>query len=427
MNYPVWQLDFAGGGLLIAMIAIIHVYVAQFAVGGGLFLVLTEMKGVREKNSDIIAYVKSHTRFFMLLTMVFGAVTGVGIWFTISLLNPAATSVLIHTFVFAWAIEWLFFMAEIVSLFIYYYTFDRLDSSTHIKIGWIYFGCAWMSLFMINGIIDFMLTPGGWLQSGSFWAGFFNPTFWPALFFRSFFSVIIAGLFGFLTAACLKDARLRLTLVRFCAKWLLAPFVFFIGAAWWYKAALPAHVQEVIFQKSPELEPFMAAFLYCSPLIVIGGLLMAVKLPTVIGKRLAAVMLVIGLVYFGAFEFVREGGRRPYIIYDHMYSTSILKKDMEKVARTGVLQQAKWVEHKEIRDDNRLEAGKELFDLLCLPCHSFGGPFNDMRPLAARTSPGELELIMSTMGRQRAYMPPFAGTEEEKQAIIYFLSNMPTD
>ena len=40
MNYPIWQLDFAGGGLLIATIAILHVYVAHFAVGGGLFLVL---------------------------------------------------------------------------------------------------------------------------------------------------------------------------------------------------------------------------------------------------------------------------------------------------------------------------------------------------------------------------------------------------
>ena len=83
MNYPVWQLEFAGGGLLIALIAIIHVYIAQFAVGGGLFLVLTEMKGLRENNRSIIEYVAAHTRFFVLMTMVLGALTGVGIWFTI--------------------------------------------------------------------------------------------------------------------------------------------------------------------------------------------------------------------------------------------------------------------------------------------------------------------------------------------------------
>ncbi len=162
MNYPVWQLEFLGGGFLIAVIAIIHVYIAQFAVGGGLFLVLTEHLGRRRKDQGIIDFVRKHTKFFLLLTMVFGALTGVGIWFTISLLNPSATSVLIHTFVFAWGTEWVFFLIEIISLFIYYYTFDRLSKRNHLIIGWIYFGAAWMSLFVINGIIDFMLTPGAW-------------------------------------------------------------------------------------------------------------------------------------------------------------------------------------------------------------------------------------------------------------------------
>jgi hypothetical protein len=98
MNYPVWQLEFLGGGFLIAVIAIIHVYIAQFAVGGGLFLVLTEHLAHSRNDLGILNFVRKHTKFFLLLTMVAGALTGVGIWFTISLLNPSATSVLIHTF-----------------------------------------------------------------------------------------------------------------------------------------------------------------------------------------------------------------------------------------------------------------------------------------------------------------------------------------
>jgi hypothetical protein len=47
MNYPVWELQAAGGGLLIALVAVIHVYIAHFAVGGGLLLVLTEIKARR--------------------------------------------------------------------------------------------------------------------------------------------------------------------------------------------------------------------------------------------------------------------------------------------------------------------------------------------------------------------------------------------
>ncbi|MDH3348033.1 MAG: cytochrome ubiquinol oxidase subunit I, partial [Desulfobulbaceae bacterium] len=256
MNYPVWQLTEAGGGLLIAVIAIFHVYISHFAVGGGLFLVLTEIKSYRDNDPVIRSYLYTHTKFFLLVTMVAGGMSGVGIWFTIALLNPAATSKLIHTFVFAWAIEWVFFVIEITALFIYFYTFDRLERRLHTTIGWIYFISAWMSLFIINGIIGFMLTPGEWLNNGNFWSGLFNPSFWPALFFRSFLAIMIAGLFGCITATNIKNIPSRHALLRYCATWLLAPFALFLCSAWWYRSSLPPELESLIFQGMPELLPF---------------------------------------------------------------------------------------------------------------------------------------------------------------------------
>jgi hypothetical protein len=38
MNYPVWYLPTIGGGTLIALISIVHVFISHFAVGGGLYL-----------------------------------------------------------------------------------------------------------------------------------------------------------------------------------------------------------------------------------------------------------------------------------------------------------------------------------------------------------------------------------------------------
>jgi cytochrome bd-type quinol oxidase subunit 1 len=92
MNYPLWEVPLLGGGMVIALIAIVHVFVSHFAVGGGLFLVLAERKAHREENRELLAYVKVHARFFALLTVVFGAVTGVGIWFAIGLAHPADES-----------------------------------------------------------------------------------------------------------------------------------------------------------------------------------------------------------------------------------------------------------------------------------------------------------------------------------------------
>ncbi|HZP24649.1 MAG TPA: cytochrome ubiquinol oxidase subunit I [Terriglobales bacterium] len=159
MNYPLWQIGFPGG-LLIALVAVVHVFVSHFAVGGGAYLVLLESRARRLNNAGLLAYVRRHSVFFALLTLVFGAVTGVGIWFTIGLVSPEATSSLIHTFVWGWAIEWVFFFVEITAALIYAYGWDRLDSATHMAVGWVYFAAAWASLAIINGIITYMLTPG---------------------------------------------------------------------------------------------------------------------------------------------------------------------------------------------------------------------------------------------------------------------------
>jgi mono/diheme cytochrome c family protein len=151
---------------------------------------------------------------------------------------------------------------------------------------------------------------------------------------------------------------------------------------------------------------------------------MAIRMPSGVSRSFAAIMLIIGFLNFGAFEFLREGGRRPYIIYDYMYSNSILKEDVPYVAENGVLNLARWVENRTVTDENRLAAGRELFDMLCLSCHSIGGPLNDIREQVRRSSPEELNLIFDTMGGQRPYMPPFPGTPSEKHILIDYLNDV---
>jgi len=43
MEYPIWHLTTLGGGFWIALVGTFHVFLAHFAVGGGLYLVLAEM------------------------------------------------------------------------------------------------------------------------------------------------------------------------------------------------------------------------------------------------------------------------------------------------------------------------------------------------------------------------------------------------
>jgi len=421
MNYPVWELYASGGGLLIAIIAVIHVYIAHFAVGGGLYLVLCEQRAHKSQNIELFAYLKKHTRFFMLLTMVFGGVTGVGIWFTMSLLSPEASSVLIHQFVFAWAVEWIFFTCEIIALFIYYYSFDRIQPEIHIRIGWFYFGFAWLSLFVVNGIISFMITPGQWLETGNFWHGLFNPGFLPSLLFRTALTIVFAGIFGVVTASALKNDDFRNQQFRFCGKWILSGLLSLPVFAHFYFYSLPDISEKMIKGASPEIQPFVILFLLLFGMLLISGIVMFTTLTQQKQKILAYSLLIMGLLYMGSFEWIREASRKPYIIYNYLYANQQYKFDTSIIKEKGILKTAKWSQHKTITSENKMDAGHELFLISCSSCHSIGGPINDILPLTQKYSITGMRSALIGQGKITPYMPEFLGSSEERNALAHYI------
>jgi len=420
MNYPIWELYSSGGGLLIVLIAVLHVYIAHFAVGGGLYLVLCECKANRDQNDDLLSYLKVHARFFMLLTMVLGGVTGVGIWFTMSLISPEATSVLIHHFVFAWATEWVFFTGEIVALFVYYYTFNRIDRQVHLRIGWIYFAFAWLSLFVINGIISFMLTPGQWLETGNFWHGFFNPSFVPSLLFRTALTIIFAGIFGLLTAVNIDKESLRNDQIRYCGKWILSGLMTLPIFAHFYFHSLSDH-SEALIQGSPEIQPVVMLFLILFAMIVTCGGMLFLQLSLQTKKVLAFSLLIMGLIYMGSFEWIREASRKPYIIHNYLLANQVFEKNTQHLQKQGILKHAKWTRHKTITPENIQDAGHDLFFLACSSCHSIGGPMNDILKLTQKYSTTGLIANLTGQGKITSYMPRFYGTDQEKSALAQYI------
>lgn len=422
MNYPVWYLPETGGGLLIAVIAILHVFVSHFAVGGGLYLIYAEKKGLRENSAAILEFTRRHARFFLLLTMVFGSITGVGIWFIIALVNPAATSFLIHNFVFGWAAEWVFFVVEIAAAFVYYYTFGRMDSATHLKVGWLYFIAAWMSLFLINGIIGVMLTPGSWAENMNFWVGFFNPSFFPSLFFRTFVALMIAACYGYLSASFTRDQAVRVSMTRFSSKWALISLGCAIPAGLWYLSVLPGEPYGLVMGKSPTISavlPWGAAGIVVLLAIMLGA---GIKRPERNLKPVALAAIASALAIMGAFEWTREAARRPFVINEVMYSNSILKNDVDRLNQQGFLKNALWVENRQVSDANRLQAGEELFIHQCYSCHTVNGRNNDIVRATEKMSYRAMSKYLEKIHRVRYFMPPFAGTEDENMALAAYIA-----
>ncbi len=422
MNYPVWFLPETGGGSLIALISILHVFVSHFAVGGGLYLIYAEKKGLREKSQPILDFTKRHARFFLLITMVFGSISGVGIWFIIALVNPAATSLLIHNFVFGWAAEWVFFTVEIAAAFVYYYMFGRMDSKTHLQVGWLYFIAAWMSLALINGIIGVMLTPGSWAESMDFWAGFFNPGFFPSLVFRTFIAVMIAACYGYLSASFTTDSKTRVTMTRFSAKWALVSLGLSVLSGFWYLSVLSDQSHGLVMGKSPTivaLLPWVGGGLVFFLLAMLGA---GIIRPSLNQKPVALLAMVSALLIMGGFEWAREAARRPYVINEVMYSNSILKKDMADLNAKGYLHKALWVQNKQVSEDNLVAAGEELFLHQCYACHTVNGRNNDIVKATSSMSYRALVSYIKKIHEVRYFMPPFAGTEMEGRALAAYIA-----
>lgn len=438
MDYPIWNLAI-GGGVLIGIVAIAHVLVSHFAVGGGIAMAIVETMAVRRGDGALRQLARRTSLMLILVSTVFGAISGVGIWVTIGLVHPAATSALIHNFVWAWAIEWVFFILEVATALAYYATWERVRPRTHLFLIWLYAFAAFMSLVIIQGIIAFMLTPGRWLETGAFFDGFFNPSYLPGLVLRTGVALFLAGAYMTLAALREPDREARPRLVRLLAVFQVVGVLVAYGGYRWWEAVLPDHVRAIFLGSSPLLAS-LATTRHLLLWALAGYLVLstfALLLPRAQRWPGAVLALALAFTFFGGYERLREGARKPFVIRDAMFSNGILVAEIPLLNQRGVLAKARWA----AREDDGTTAGKgrAVFRAQCASCHTLAGYLSIRRlvqPADADTLRGILS-IMREDGEQLAgtppgqpvptrqlnypFMPPFVGTEEELEALVSYL------
>lgn len=445
MHYPWWYVPFLTSPMLIAAIAVLHVYVSMYAVGGGLFLAVETRYAYGLRNDKYLAYLKDHAWFFILLTVVYGAITGVGIWWTIGLASPLATEALIHIFVFGWAMEYVFFVLEIASAFIFYYYWGRLEPKTHQIIGWIYAASAWISLVLITAITGFMLNPGAWPQNRDFWVGFFNPQFLPQTLARTGGALLLASLYVYLHAAFReKDATLRnLIGSRSARPGLLGAILVTVGGLWWY-AALPESSKAALIAASTL--NILMVLIFAVTVVVFAMLYLGpYRNPGWITPGFALLLFTFGLAAIGAGEFIREAVRKPYIVYRVVYGNQILPEELSALRQTGYLEGGAWTRAYVARhypqtanaqgqideaallalpETDRLALGEVLFQYHCNDCHSGAEGYSAVSHLIRGWTPEMIRTVVENPDKTQFFMPPFAGTAEEAELLTQYLSSI---
>lgn len=481
MNYPFWDVPMIGSAWVIGAIAIFHILISHFAVGGGLYLPMAEAKALREGRTDWLETLHKHSKFFLVLTGVFGAVSGVGIWFSIGLANPEATSTLIHNFVFGWAIEWVFFLVELTTAAVYYYTWNRIPAKLHLKIGWLYAVSSLLTLVIINGILTFMLTPGGtWLsvagsgnEASVFWNAFFNPTYWPSLFLRTLVCISLAGIYALITASRIDGyefPQLKTSLVRWSAKWLFPSFVLMPVFFLWYLLSVPAASRQLLSLGVSTIGQGVFTQVTRAALVTVmtSATIVAVVYNVAwknarslsLGWALSVLALALGAT--AATEQAREMLRKPYVIGEHMYSNGVRKSEIAKFNAQGYLANSTWASAHRPANLNlqpasfsnaaepaaattnapnpstpnpstpnvdTIATGKLMFRGQCMACHTIDGYRPMSRLLQGRDRAGIMNLLKTLHEYKddspyRAYMPPLVGTQAEIEALADYLQGI---
>ena len=445
MNYPVWEVPYLGGGLVIALIAIPHVFVSHFAVGGGLFLPVMERLALRRGRADWLAVLKDHSRFFLQVTGVFGAITGVGIWFAIGLASPPGTSVLIHYWVFGWAMEWCVFVVELATIGAYYYLWGRVSQEVHLKLGWLYAVSSWLTLVIINAILTFMLTSTeGWRQAVGtpaagfllFWKTFFNPTYFPSLVIRTLICGSLAGVWAFWTVSRLDSrthADLKCELAAWSRQWLLPAFVLLPLMVLWYVASVPGAHRDLLWRGVASAG--QGQFTQVTRMVLVT---LVASITTVLAAWLftdrrnapdfstggAIAIALLAFMAFGSSEGVREMLRKPYVIGEYMYSNGVRVKDVDKYNQQGYLTNAPLA-----AGLTGVDKGEMVFRGQCMSCHTLDGYRSMRRLLAGRNRQG-IDNLLQTLhdykpdSPYRPYMPPLVGTPEEIKALGDYLATI---
>lgn len=420
--YPVNSYEPLMPGLVIAAAAIFHVFLAQFAVGGGFLLCYFQWLAMSGREPHARTFVGGYFKVLVLVSFVVGALTGVGIWFTAIQVSAATIGAMVHEFHWVWAIEWTFFCLEIVSGYAFYRYHKRLTDRAALTLLALYAFAAWMSLFWINGILSWQLTPGRWLETGKTFDGFFNPSFWPSLLFRTVVCLTLASLAGCVVVNYiprLTRSQRRSLISR--ASHFMTPMVLMPVLGAWFLLSMPSDSRGWVLGGSPAMMLFFMISVIAS---------LAIGAYAILGlwlQRLninGATALLLLFLAFGATaggEFVREGARKPYSIRERLYSNSIRPTEIARLRRVGVAAEDPYpVRHESKTPNEVVSLGAKVYRRNCSACHTLQGA-NALVDLTETWSLDQLRLNIAKLQQTKPFMPPFAGTARELECLVQYL------
>ena len=416
--YPVNDFGPLMKGMGIGALGVFHVFLAMFAIGGGMLMCYFQWLAQTGRVPNARRFIDGYFKALVLVSFVVGAVTGVAMWFVSIQVSPRTIGMMVEEFHWIWAIEWTFFSLEIVAGYCFYRYSATLPDRSRFTLLVLYSIASWFSLFWINGILSWQLTPGDWTDTHRVWAGFFNPGFLPSLLFRTVTAMTVAALVACVVINAIPglDRDARRALINRAAHF-LAPMALMPVLSLWYFGTMPEDSRKMVLGGSIVMTMFMALATGASLLIgayAAFGLLMK---RLYINGATAALLVALAFAATGGGEFVREGVRKPFTVREALYSNSVKPEEVARLREVGCVTNDPYP----LRDDAayptpQLKLGARVFRFHCSVCHTMEGD-NALVHLAGDWTPQQKRMNIAKLQRTKTFMPPFAGTPGELEAL----------
>jgi cytochrome c553 len=382
---------------------------------------------------------KKYGMFLLIFSYVIGSITGPGIWYTATAASPRGISALIHNFVWVWATEWVFFVYEVIGVFVLVYFIDKIDKKTHLKLTFSFALASVGTLALIIGIISFMMWPGtqSYYLTGSASDAFFGTNTFPHMFLRVGFMIMLSGVIGLLISSAMKKDNLELSneLTKKMGYISMLGGFLVIFFFMWYMGTLPENAHAVFnITKAEVIQNRILITIVFSLYFLV-----AILKPKYITSPLAGVMIfviLIGGIWPG--EKLRESMRKPYVAGQYIYSNQIISRDVPGknikselpiIAQKGLLQVNPFVPDnlKIITEENKLQAGELLTKMSCSNCHSLEntGKYRPLKDRLVGMDKEGIKAILYAIGSGgMPYMPTLLLPEHEYDAIAEYIASL---
>jgi len=437
--YPTWYEPGIGSGWVVGLIATVHVLFSHTSVGAALFFMALATIAYRQNRPELLDFIKKYGLFLLVFSYVLGSITGPGIWFSTTVASPRGISALIHSFVWKWATEWVFFVIEVVGVYMVTYLVGKVDQKTHLKLTIILGLASYTTMMIIIGILSFMMWPGKeeWFTEGGYLLGFYGDNTFAQLAMRTAFMFAITAVVGSIVTAGFKDQAFRAQMNRWLAGMGIVATI--VGALLfnWYLNTLPEYAHLVMENRLPA---WFAPSLYS----VLGGMLVyfvfMLLTPRMITTAVATFATVAMLV-FGLWpeEVARESIRKPFVAGQYVYSNQVIARDVPGMgikSEIPVLEAHGWLktdafipnELRVVTPQNAARVGEALAVTMCSNCHSLSE--TGIRPLknylGGNTDIPALKtyLLAALSTGNTLYMPKIPMKDEEAEALAVYLATL---